>query len=47
MAKAVTNRDICFIKAVLLLWKHWEFFLYFAAHGVIYAPDTVRVNITA
>ena len=34
MTEAVSNRDICFIKAVLLLGKHGHFFfLFFASQG--------------
>ena len=42
MTKAESDRDICFIKAVLLLCKHGHFF-YFASHGVICLPgDLVK-----
>ena len=32
MTKAVSNRDICFAKAVLLLCEHGHFSLNFALH---------------
>ena len=38
MTKAVSNRDISFIKAVLLLCEHGHFFLNFASHGVNSPP---------
>ena len=43
MTKAVSNRDICFIKAVLLLCKHGHFSLNFASHGQSPTPHTIRV----
>ena len=40
MTKAVSNREICFIKAVLLFYEHEHFFsLNFAP-----SPNTIRVN---
>ena len=35
MTKAVSNREICFIKAVLLLCEHGHFSLNFALLGVL------------
>ena len=32
MTKAVSNKDICFISAVLLLWEHGRFSLNLALH---------------
>ena len=36
MSKAVSNREICFIKAVLLLYEHGHF----ALHGVFAPPPS-------
>ena len=38
MTKAVSNRQICFIKALLLLCQHGYFFLNFASYGGICPP---------
>ena len=38
MTKAVSNRDICFIKAVLLWCEHGLFLLFFALHGLSCTP---------
>ena len=47
MNKAVSNRDICFIKAVLLLCKHGHFSQNFACIIVISPPphtNTIKIN---
>ena len=46
MAKAVSNRKICFIQAVLFIIVRALalFFLNFASHGGI-SPNTIRVKI--
>ena len=36
MIKTASNRDICFIKAVLLFCEHGHFSLNFASHGLAY-----------
>ena len=38
MTKAVSNREICFIKALLLLCKHGNFSPNFASHGLSIPP---------
>ena len=38
MNKAVSNREICFIKVDLSLCEHGTFFLNFASHGVKSPP---------
>ena len=38
MTKAVSNREICFIKAVLLLCEHGHFFYHTPT------PNTIRVK---
>ena len=47
MTKAVLNRDICFIRAVLLMCKNGHFSLNFASHGVFCPPlpITIRVKV--
>ena len=45
MTKAVSNREICFIEAVLLMCEHGHLFLNFASHGVKSPPpNTIRVK---
>ena len=44
MTKAVSNRDICLIKAVLLLCKYWHFPLNFRRKAYL-VPNTIRVKI--
>ena len=47
MTKAVSNREICFIKAVLLLCEQGTFQLFFASHGFFCPPPhphTIRVK---
>ena len=47
MTKVVSNRDICFVKAVLLLCEHKHLLLKFASHGIFCPPplsDTIRVT---
>ena len=43
MTKAVTNREICFIKAVLLLYEHGHFFLNRKLCFLL-PPNTIRVK---
>ena len=38
MTKAVSNREICLTKAVLLLCEHGHLLLNFASHGVVCPP---------
>ena len=48
MTKAVSNRDICFVKAELLLFcKHGHFSHNFTSHGLSPSPNplnTIRVK---
>ena len=47
MTTTVSNLEICFIKAVLLLCEHGHFLLNFASHGIKSPPapsNTMRVN---
>ena len=45
MTKAVSNREMCFIKAVLSLCEHRHFSLNFASHDVFCPPpSTIRVK---
>ena len=47
MTKAVSNRDVCFIKAVFLLCEHGHFSLNFTSHGFLAPPaNTIRVRYT-
>ena len=50
LTKAVSNRDICFIKAVLILREHGHFSLSFAKHGLSPLPspphNTIRVKLS-
>ena len=43
MAKAVSNRDICFIKAVSLFCEHEHFSLNIASHGL--SPPTIQLGL--
>ena len=48
MTKAVSNRDICFIKAMISLCEHGNFLLNFASHTLScpHPPNNIfRVNI--
>ena len=40
---AVSNRDICFTKEVLLLWEHGYFSLNFELHGLTYPPPPKKI----
>ena len=44
MTKAVSNREIGFIKAVLLLCEHWHLKEKKIEYGVFTFPHTIRVN---
>ena len=45
MTKAVSNREISFINAVLSLCEHGHFLQNFASYGVLCPqPDTIRVK---
>ena len=46
MTKAVSNRDIRFNKAVLLLCKHGHFSLSFASHGQFDPPSLILLGLT-
>ena len=45
MTKAVSNRDICFIKAALLLYKHGNFKNIFVEWSIVsLPPNTISVK---
>ena len=47
MTKALENRNICFIKAVLLLFEHEQFLLNFASHGLSCPPPQAQLGLNA
>ena len=46
MTKAVSNREICFIKAVLLLCEHGYFFSKLFENGVKSPPSPILLGLS-